>query len=275
MLGYIIIVVVTVLAAAAAVALIARAQAKSLRRKLRLELVNRGNVPSRYELSVGDPDDALSFEFTLDDDPLPQRQFPTTGQTAAAKPVAPAPTGQPAGAAGVQPKLNKAVGFTGTIANSLNSLGMILPRSMRTPVVRLASQIQSGQMKAVRARQVSDQATRVKSMASSRTAPKGQGAPGGQTGPGSVETPFAEPGETQVVDLLVRAIKPGTARQYAFSVRSRSIELEEAPWVVEEARVQISSAGGLARYLPYLFVLFVTAAILMLLVWLAVAGSLG
>jgi hypothetical protein len=169
--------------------------------------------------------------------------------------------------------MDKAVGLGGTIASGLNTLGMILPQSIRTPVVRLSSQIQSGQMKAVRARQVSDQASRVKSKTKAKTRTTGQRRV--EPVPGSVETPAIRPGETVAVALGVRAIRASDVRNYPFSIHSRSVELEDAPWVVEESSARILAATGLLRYLPYVIVFAVTAALLILVVWLASSGGLS
>ena len=271
MLGYIVISVVIVLVAAAAVVIIARSQANRLSDKFRLQITNRGNVRSRYELRAKDPNDALAFRFTLDGDPLPQRGLSAEDEAPPSDPDPPAPPGQATGEGGVRPKVDKAVGLGGAIASGLNTLGMILPQSIRTPVVRLSSQIQAGQMKAVRARQVSDQASRVKSKAKTRTANRRRVEPV----PGSVETPSVRPGETVALALVVRAIKASEVRDYAFSIHSRSVELQDAPWVVEESSARILATTGLLRYLPYLIVFAVTAALLILVVWLASGGGLG
>jgi hypothetical protein len=275
MLGYIVISVVIVLVAAAAVAIIARSQAKRLSDKFRLQITNRGNVRSRYELRAEDSNDALAFRFTLDGDPLPQRELSGAGEERAAEPAPPAPSGQTAGEGGVRPKVDKAVGLGGAIASGLNTLGMILPQSIRTPVVRLSSRIQSGQMKVVRARQVSDQASRVKSKTKSKTKTRTTGRRRVEPVPGSVETPSVRPDETMAVALVVRAIRASEVRTYPFSIHSRSIELEDAPWVVEESSARILAATGLFRYFPYLIVFAVTAALLILVVWLASSGGLG
>lgn len=267
MLGYTIIGIVVVLAAAATVIVVARLQANSLRKRFRLQIANRGNVRSRYELEGQDPDGALAFRFTLDGDPLPQRQFAEGAEAPARESPLSAVPARTQEEGGIQTKVSKAVGVSGTIASALNSLGMMLPSSIRSPVVRLSSSIQSGQMKAVRARQLSDQASRVKS----RKTPQAAAA----SVPGTVETPFIRPAETVEVDLQVRALKPGQVQRYPFSIRSRSIEPEDAPWVVEEGSVQIAAATGLSRYLPYLIVFAVTVVLLILVVWLANTSGLS
>jgi hypothetical protein len=273
MLGYTIIGVVVVLAAAAAVIIIAKLQANSLRKRFRLQVANRGNVQSRYEMGGKDPDGALAFQFTLDGDPLPQRQFAADADAPTGDPAPQAEPAQRQEAGGVQTKIGQAVGVSGTIANALNSLGMMLPSSIRSPVVRLASQIQSGQMRAARAGRATDRASYFKRLASSRTEPKAKGPVEPRSG--TVETPFVRPAETVDLDLEVRALKPGEARLYPFSISSRAIEVEDAPWVVEEGTVQISAASGLSRYLPYVIVLVITAVLLILVVSMASGNGLS
>jgi hypothetical protein len=90
-----------------------------------------------------------------------------------------------------------------------------------------------------------------------------------------VETPYVRPGETLILDLWIRAARPATIRNHPYTIRSRSVEPENAPWLAEEDRVQILAASTLSRYLPYVIVFAVTAALLALDIWLASTGGLS
>jgi hypothetical protein len=281
MVGYIVIEVVVVIAAAAAVAWIARTQANSRRKKLRLEVTNLGNVRSRYELEAEDPAGDLEFEFALDGDPLPRREVsgggprPDSGapQVSAAAAHRPA---SPAGPGAVQQKVGKATGLGGSIAQTLGTVGAFLPASLRAPLDRMSGRIRGGQVKVQRAQQVSGRVTTAKSAVTSRTVGRRQVSPQVETVQyGGPETPFVRPGESLALELVVRAARPGRVRHYPFSVSSRSVEQDGAPWVQEEGSVHIRAATGLRRFLPYVIVLAVTAVLLVLVVWLASTGGLG
>jgi hypothetical protein len=162
-----VIVVVVIVAAVVAVIAIAVWQRKSLRKNVRIELNNEGNIPTRYELRAEDPDGILAFEYNLDGDSLPAGRGPQAEATAsppaqAAEPAAPEekakrkwiiPSGPSDEAAEAKEKGKEAqekakeahakgkeaMGFTGAVAEMLFTLGMVLPRSLGRPLLDISS----------------------------------------------------------------------------------------------------------------------------------------
>jgi len=188
----------------------------------------------------------------------------------------PVPSGQPAREGGIRQGVDRAVGLGGSVAGALTALGMLLPSSMRGPLMQMSSRMRSGQMKVQRVEQLPGRVTRVKSVASPRAKAKGQARPDVETSlHTTVETPFVRPGETLAVDLLISAVSASKTRHYPFHVGSRSVEQGGASWLLEESSVRILAATGLRRYLPYLIVFAVAAAILVLVVWLAFTNGLS
>lgn len=189
---FVVIVVVVILAVLAAV-VVARLQKRGRRKQLRLEVVNLGNAWSRYGLYAAEPTGSLVFEFTLDGDPLLEDGLEAHGQGGGGATVphhtttpAPASSGQPekekaqapgeakekAGqaAAQAQEKAKLALTLGGAIADILGTVGMILPRSVGSPMLQAASRMRRGQSTATRVqqapRQIGGQVEKVKSASS-------------------------------------------------------------------------------------------------------------
>jgi hypothetical protein len=135
----------------------------------RLQVANRGNASSRYELKAEEPQGALRFQFALYGANLPQRPVPQVNwvapkaapgiyQTTGATVAAPGPSGAappPAekkgrGAAGemmgkAQAKGDQARGCVWTIAEMLDTLAYLLPGSAGTSVSRLSQRLTRSQ----------------------------------------------------------------------------------------------------------------------------------
>jgi hypothetical protein len=170
------------------------------------------------------------------------------------------------------------MGLANRAAQGIDSVASFLPEGIRAPLDRVTIRLRRGQVKVQRAQQTTARVQSVKSKASAKAKPKSKTETGTRRQPvlpGAVETPFIRPGETLILDLWIRAARPATIRNHPFTVRSRSVEREDAPWLAEEDRIQILAASSLSRYLPYVIVFAVTAAMLALVVWLASAGALS
>ncbi|RPI56410.1 MAG: hypothetical protein EHM56_04530, partial [Chloroflexi bacterium] len=211
-----------VAAAAAALVLAARLQRKRLHRKFRLEISNQGNVRSRYHLRADEPapDGLLDCRFLVCGDVLRQNELPAAPSLPAEEDASLAAK---AGTAGrqVNQKLDRAVGSGGAIADSLAALGSMLPTSLGAPLLRKAAMLQRGRMQIRQVQPVPGQAARLRGLVPSAgprpAAAVESRAPGASRGgQGWAETPTVRPGETLVVDLLVRAAPQSRGRQCSF-----------------------------------------------------------
>ncbi len=267
-------------AAIVAAVVIARLQKQNLRRKLRLEIANRGNVPARYELRGEDPQGALAFEFSLGDDPLPLSDPAPAEQAApAAAATPPAPTGGwilPADSGKLKGGVQTAMEVSGETANILGSLAMLLPRSLRDPLLQASGSLRRGRGAAVQAQHLSKRKGRfkLKGGAAPPPAPKAATAPAARSGPRWVQTPSLPPGESLTLNLVIRLVRAVNGPDHAFQIVSRVVEQRETT-AAAEGSVQIAQSPLLLRLLPYGLILFIAAGILTLIVWLLGAGLGG
>jgi hypothetical protein len=204
----------------------------------RLELVNQGNVRSRYDLQTQDPSGELRFRFTLDGAALPQRAVAAAGKVDQAAMM----TGGTAGGSS----------FAGGIANLLYSLGYLLPSSLGRPLIEAGSRLRQGQYAAGQVEQTRDRARR---LTNDSTASAGQAAALPPTGTW-VQTPDIEPGQPCTLELFIDPLRFHTQpTSYPFKIRSRSVELADAAWTTDEWTVQVDSLSSLSRNTPLLIVL--------------------
>jgi len=282
---------------------VALGQRKNLQKNLRVEIHNRGNVPSRFELRAEDPEGILDFEFSLGGSPLPLGVIATVeAAPSSAQPRQPAKARASAAlqsAEGVQQKARQVTGLAGALTGLLGTLGMVLPRSIGQPLLDLSSDLRRGQGKVIQAQQmpkrVKGQASRIKTAtgakpltsrpsAASRPAPSGATAPEAAPvteleataiAPGWVQTPQVEPDATLGLDLQVRPRHARRAQIYSFTLLSRSAEADDAPLVKQEWSGQIAGLSGFRRYHPYLLIVALTVLFLLLACWLANMGLLA
>jgi hypothetical protein len=297
------IVAVVIIVAAVAMFVIARWQKKGLQKNLRLEIRNQGNVPSHYELEAEDPDGVLAFEFRSAGVRLSEGagSVPETRQVVRSvqkdqPPPPSASAGEPPSTAQIQQKAKQAMGLSKTLADLLGSIGMILPRSIGSPLLQASTQLRRGQSRVEQAerlpRRVSGQAKRVKVVPRSTPGTASTSAQTGTTSgaaaaqhatasdtqaPGQqwVQTPVVRPGESLKLDLLVKPIKARSDQLYSLSIRSRSLEQEDAAVITEEWAGQIKGVGGMRRFHPYLLIVALSILILLLAFWLASLGILS
>lgn len=271
---FVVAIVLVIVAAVVAMVVVALLQKQSLQRKLRVEITNQGNVRSRYELRGEDPQGALDLEFALDDDPLPASDLVEVARAPeAGKPPKSDSWILPPDSDKLKGGAEAAMTTSGEAAEALGSLGMLLPRSVRTPLLQAASGLRRGRSTATQAQRLSKRAGKLKTPEA-----RAKAAPGAQRAQVDVQvwvqTPYVQPGESLTVDLLVSLVQAAATPDYAFRVLSRSVEQGEAPPVVEEGNVEIKRLSLFRRLLPYAFIIIITAGILAFAAWLASTGVL-
>jgi hypothetical protein len=270
-----------------------QAQRSKRRQVYSLKIVNEGNERDGYELQVEDPSSALEFTLVLNGAKLPQKNVPIAPASVpvepsiGAEPPPPSPTTTREDKSPARATRGKGgmMGVANAIAGLLTGVGSLLPPSLRSPVVQVATKIRKGQSSVRRVQQMPKRiarATRVSKPASPSSAPRQPtsdavvqdahyaeteafGALAGtQTW---ARTPFLEPGSTLTVDLLIDPVdpyRPGISF-YPFVVKSRSIQQSEGTLVVEEEEAQVTGMTRFQRYGPMLvaFTLACTAISIM------------
>jgi hypothetical protein len=280
-------------------------------RRVRVELTNLGNVESRYQVRAEDPEDSLEFEFSLNGRRLDPAMAPEAVPAAETQPAAhPKPAATPPGQSpykkpsGVFAAAEGAVGAGGAIAGFLGTIGLLLPRSIGAPLLRMSSQLRGRQSSVARVRAAPMQVGRVARYVprplarlrklrpagrSSGQAPAAGTAPGsGQAPvassartavaaviPGWLETPAVLPGDTMSVELLVRATLSDPHQKRSYRVLSRAAGIDDAAPVVEQGSVLFRGGFWTRRFAPYLAILVTAALLLLLAFWLASAGVLA
>ena len=283
--------VIVIGVAISAMVVVAWLRKRHLQRTVRLELVNEGNMRSRYQLRAADPDNNLSFGFSLGGDLLPEEAVfdEKVGGGAAELPVpARAPvepdlgSGSRGAAGGVVQKADQAMTGAGSLAGRLTALGTTLPRPLGAPLMRAASQLQQGQIRASRAQRAPRRAASFGAKVAARAEPRAGAAadrtrsaePLGSAYPAGsahrsvahvwAQTPSLAPGDALTLDLRIRSASTNRDQQYIFQVVSRSVEGKDSPTVVAESSIQIRGGFWACRFLPQ--VLIVAVAIVAILV---------
>jgi len=267
--------------------IIAKTQKRRRRQIYQLGISNLGNVRSRYELRVEEPMGALEFQFTLNGVKLPQRPVPQATKTVAEAAIAPpASARSPASPAreGVGQRAGQAMRTGSAITKIVSSISAILPRSLGAPLQRAIRPVRKAQSTASRVTRLPTKVTRVMPAPSPTrsTAPPTRAPARPQTVPVTLaphlvgetwsQTPFAEPGKTLTIDLLIAPLNPYQTRNYSFKVISRSLDQEDPPLVVEEGSVQIVGISWFRRLLPYL--IFTLSSTLVIATAVLVVGFL-
>jgi hypothetical protein len=126
--------------------------------------------------------------------------------------------------------------------------------------MRAASQLQQRQIQVSRAQRVPRQVASFRAKSGARAGPQ-TGSAGQSPGPAHrsaahiwAETPSLAPGEALTVDLLIRSGSPSKDQHYTFQVVSRSVEAEDAPWVVAEGSIRIRGGFWAHRFLPQIII---------------------
>ncbi len=296
--------------AAAALAVIFMRLKGQCRTSCRLEILNLGNAPGRYQLRATDPANALAFRFAADGVDLQRQAIQVVEDVVdpASLEEARRQRGRGArerggrgtrGKGKVQQAASSGLGISRIIADILGAVGTLLPRSMGAPLKNLSNKLRQQQSVVSRVERAPRQtAGRAKSLArkvtkitpgrvSSRRVekPAKTNIPP-QPAPATVthavvemwaKTPIVEPGESLVVDLLVAPVKlPFQTQRHSLAVISKLIEREDIAPLVEEGAIQIEVAPWFRESLLGLFILAVLigAEFLCLGLFLAITGKL-
>jgi hypothetical protein len=253
---------------------------RRLERIVRVEITNQGNVSSRYQLRAQDPEGVLSATFMKDGDPLPGLDFfvddPEDQEPEQEQEVpteAEKPQKSPASAA--TDTVAEAQQASGALARMLSSLGSILPRSIGSPLLSAASQLQQKRGQVRRVQSYSKKGSSLGRKLGTRPSEPQEKQPLRPAGPQAwSETPSVQPGYTLALDLVLRSVGSHEHSARPFRVISRSVTGAEAPLITEEGTVEIKGGFWARRYLPHVVLLVVGAALLALAAWLASAGVL-
>jgi hypothetical protein len=298
-------VIAVIVAASAALGVVAVYRRQRIARRVRMELTNLGNVESRYQVRAEDPENSLEFQFTLHGSRLlpPRVTEPVqtaTPATPARQASAQSPYQEPRG---VLAAADGAMGAGGAIAGFLGTVGLLLPRSIGAPLLRISGQLRGKQIAVARARSAPTQVARVTRYAprplarlrklvpaglARRRKPAAAAAPDREPAPaagfapsvaaaaaGWLETPPVLPGDTMGIDLLIRSDISHLRQTRSYRVLSRSGDLEDAPLVAEQGSVHFLGNFWTRRFAPYLAILITAALLLLLVFWLASTGVLA
>ena len=261
-----------VVLAATAIVLVffARGQGKNVKRTLKLEVRNDGNVPGRYQLKADDPTGSLRFQWVLNGSPLGARQEPVVAS--APQLPSPAAPARPAGQSEVTKSAGGLKNASGTISDVLMGIGNLLPGSIGLPLINLGSQLREGQYTAERVSNMPGQVARMNPLGDkgqvyaagssqatyvpSKPATANAGPSGAVVAAADIwaQTPPVPPGGALTLDLVIQPMRAQHFQQYAFKVLSKSVEQPEM-LVAENGSVSIAGVSTLQRLLPvFIFV---------------------
>lgn len=252
-------------------------QRQRARKTIHLELINEGNVRSRYALHAAESTGKLKFHFCLNGQPLPEqvitvaaaggqhsaisRQPPAASQKAVATGSTPAKAGVP----NMQKALSGVAQTGGVFAGLLSTLGRLLPGAVGQSFSGVGQEVRQGQQTLIQARQVSQYAgklqpkpgTSVQPSAATSRQPevKERGVGGSVAIEIWVQTPFVEPGEKMRLDLQIQPAHPSQTKHYPYILKSRSLEYKEAPVMTVEETVLCKGLSPFERFAPFLLLI--------------------
>jgi hypothetical protein len=273
-----IVVAVIIILTAVAMVVAARIRDRQLERTVRVEITNRGNVKSSYQLRVEDPDEVLSSQFMLDGDPLPGlASFIDDPEDQEPARTVPSAGGGPEAPQALDTMKTAARAQTAGsgLARVLATLGSSLPRSVGGPLLKAANQLRQGQSRVRRVQWYSGKAASVRRrMGAGPRQPLGMQSLRRASSQTWSETPSVRPGYTLAVDLVLRSAGSHEHQVRPFQVVSRSVSGPDAPLVIKEGDIEIRGGFWARRFLPRAVLLVVAAALLALAAGLATAGIL-
>ena len=283
-------------------------QKRRAQAKFRLDVVNQGNIRSRYVLRAVDDAAKLKFSFALGETPLPRRRVSETKEQVQAEKSGAHDFGdlsatlkpgldygdldegvteaspEAEGGGGMMEKAGGIASMAGVAGELLYLVGSLMPRALRTPIQQLGSRMRRGRMAMRRVERVSKKAgiggdgkPSIGRTGSSGQRGGSQASRGGAAAPGQVvrvwsQTPYIEPGHTLSIDLSVdQAGFFQTNQNYPFKIFSRSIEIEDADLIIEEAVLQPKSGACLMQLIKLLLIAIAIAIPVALCVAAAVA----
>lgn len=273
-----IVVAVIIILTAVAMVVAARIRDRQLERTVRVEITNRGNVKSSYQLRVEDPDEVLRSQFMLDGDPLPGlASFIDDAEEEEPAQAVPSSSGRPKvpQASDAMTTVAGAQKAGSGLARVLATLGSSLPRSVGGPLLKAASQLRQGQSRVRRVQSYTGKAASVRRrMGAVPRQPSGKQSLRRAGSQAWSETPSVRPGYTLALDLVLRSVGSHEHQVRPFQVISRPVSGPDVPMVIEEGDIEIRGGFWARRFLPQAVLLVVAAALLALAAGLATAGIL-
>jgi hypothetical protein len=243
------------------------------RQMVRLELVNLGNIRSRYALDASEPTGSLTFRFLLNGVLLPEQIV--TNATASPPPTAPPTTTRRTGTAqpqSAQQSLSSTAQTGGLIVNLLSTLGRLLPPTLGQPILNISADMRKGQQMARRAKQASQYAGQLQSRGKRTTkANLPSSELSAVLGSAIIEiwaqTGFIEPNQKTFIDLSILPAKPYRHGYYTYTLKSRATEYKEAAAMTETYNLQITALNPFERYA--LFMMYAVGLIILLILFLS------
>ncbi len=250
-------------------AAIAAWQKHRARGHFRLTIGNQGNIRSRYALRALSRGADLKFKFSLNNTPLPLRrlaELPQEKQLSA--PGAPEFESldfgdtdddafvEAAAGGGMMGKASGIANMAGVAGELFYLAGSVLPRSLRTPIQRVGSRLRRGRTAMRRVERVSKKA----GIGGDAPAPRQAARHGGAANAEQAvnvwsQTPYIEPGHTLTVELQVeRSGFFQGSQPLPVKILSRSIEIEDAPLLVEEVVLQTKGGSFITRLVTLLLI---------------------
>jgi len=262
-----------------AVILATHQRRRRLEKKIRIELINLGNVESHYHLRAEELTGDLTFQFLQNGTRLPDVLEPVPAQSVSASYAAPAPV-KAQGGPGLGDKANKAMGISSLFATLLNTVASIFPSSgMGSSLSKSARQVNNANMQASRVQTASSQANQlsqqVKPGAPAQTqiaaqpvaapVPAGVATTGRPTG--WSESAMIPAGAILVLDLLVRSRWIARDVPHAFQIKSRAVEDSQGTLSVEDGQVLVRGGFWSHHVYPYLLIAVCAIVLVALTVW--------
>ena len=261
-----------------------RLRRQRLERKLRLELSNKGNVESHFQLRVEELSGQLEFRFTYGGNRLPEVIEPARQASSGEQPVMVQSQSSQKSSGGsgmnVSGKAQKTMSLSYALASILSSVGTILPRSIGSPLIQAGSKLHRGQSQVSRVQQVGNQASSLapgsRSSSTYTAAPASQPQAAAEAAQGIVwvETPAVQPDTTLGVDLQVRSDYVAGDVIRSFQIKSRSTEGTHSRMILEDGQVEIRGGFWSHRIFPHILIITVAILALLLAIWIARANGL-
>ncbi len=263
--------------------LVARAQARLMRRVFHARLANEGNMPSRYEvwaepLSQPGVDPNVIFEFRLNG------QLLASSALAGREEQRRRPVHQPAAApASLQADLSgPATGIGATLRDVADILGDLLPDAIGARLRGLDAQARAGQATLARVerntaryRRLAQPLTNAVAQRASADAAQSDAAQfdaaqfdaahAAVVRADAAQTPLVAPGQQVTLELTVRPAVRHRAHEVWFVVYSRALADPDAAPAETQASARFDSMSGFRFYAPFVMIVLVALGLIVLL----------
>jgi hypothetical protein len=255
---------------------------RRIERKLHLQIINQGNIDTRYRLRVEEPSGAMSIFFYHDSKRLPVLS-PSVVEQAAQPALAYASPGNAMEYSTSSPSKKRGTGgnFASSFSNMLTSIGTLLPASIGRPFLQAGSKIYRGQITVGHAKgkvkRTQGYIPSVPSSSSKPTAPSSQPTevkPSTYISADWAETPVIKPGQKVKLRVLLRPAWTGEDQTFPVRLLSTAAEAPAPQVVAQESQVQVKG-GFLSHALyPQLLAFVLAAAAIVALFWMRSIGYL-